>query len=291
MYVIFNAADVVEESYLALVSQESESATGLAAVTQNLHQPPPPPTLPYHPQPQASLHHHHHPQNQQLPNGRAAAPAGIATAPAVYHDTRPEQQRAQDLISRVCTTQFVQDPLEGGKSLTQLQPGEAEEKTNDAFYCGGDDAAEVEGLPDLVSAAYVSLYGFDKHPGNYRQTLVLKTMSKLPVTPGIQGGGGRGVAEAAGGAGDLPPPPSLKFPDLIHPSQNEPLKSHQQATFRLVKTGKSTSFFFVRCQRGNLKDGPKKREHQLSLGVPINQEDLLEIGLLHSLFSRDLFHL
>lgn len=77
MYVIFNAADVVEESYLALVSQESEVATGLAAVTQNLssssQQPPLPPTLPY-------------PPTRPQPNG---AP------PPVYHDTRPEQQRAQ----------------------------------------------------------------------------------------------------------------------------------------------------------------------------------------------------
>ena len=95
MYVIFNAADVVEESYLALVSQESETATGLAAVTQNLNNSQQPPTLPYH----------HHPQNG---------------APAVFHDTRPEQQRAQDYISRVCdSVQLPADPLQASNTSSR----------------------------------------------------------------------------------------------------------------------------------------------------------------------------
>ena len=108
MYVIFNAADVVEESYLALVSQESEVATGLDAVTQNLNnsQLPPPPPPPHHP----TLPYPLRPslQHQHLPNGGAAAPA-------VYHDTRPEQQRAQEYIERVCdSVQLPADPLQVG---------------------------------------------------------------------------------------------------------------------------------------------------------------------------------
>ena len=45
------------------------------------------------------------------------------------------------------------------------------------------------------------------------------------------------TAQTPGGSGG--PLSHLKISDLIHPSLNDPLKSQQQVTFRLVKTGRS----------------------------------------------------
>ena len=68
MYVIFPAVDVVDESYLSLVSQENEN---------------PPPT-------------------GLRPSPRSTPLVGPPhpIAPPTYHDTRPEQQRAEVEIAR-----------------------------------------------------------------------------------------------------------------------------------------------------------------------------------------------
>ena len=212
MYVIFPAADVVEESYLALVAQESEAPpTGLATVEQTA--PSLPPSAP-NPIPQALTH-----SPPQLVNSTATG----GSRP-IYHDTRQEQQRAQHYITQVTSDL---DPL--GKSLTQLQPASDGSFTdNDKFYFQDDQ----EPLPDLVSASIDSSGRPDsstrKHPGRFDHTIYMKTMANQPP-PNMLSSQGVDV---------MAPPSNLKFPDLIHPSINETLKTQQQSTFRLVKTSK-----------------------------------------------------
>ena len=65
MYVIFPAVDVVDESYLSLVAQENEN---------------PPPT--------------------GLRPSQNNTPAGPSPVPPTFHDTRPEQLRAEYEIAR-----------------------------------------------------------------------------------------------------------------------------------------------------------------------------------------------
>lgn len=111
MYVIFPAVDVVDESYLSLVSQENEH--------------PPPTGLRPSPRP---------------------SPACPSPAPPTFHDTRPEQERAEQEIARQ-NASIGSVPILVPK-LTQLQPPADRRDLPDSLYQGAEDIA----LPDLVPA-------------------------------------------------------------------------------------------------------------------------------------------
>ena len=99
MYVIFPALDVVDESYLALVSQENEN---------------PPPT--------------------GLRPSPYATPNCPSPAPPTFHDTRPEQERAEFEIARQNAAADAHVPII--PRLTQLQPPGDRRDLADSLYTG-----------------------------------------------------------------------------------------------------------------------------------------------------------
>jgi hypothetical protein len=100
MYVIFPAVDVVDESYLSLVSQENENPppTGLSTASRNSSCPVPVP-------------------------------------PPTFHDTRPEQEAAEIEIARQNAAADAHVPVI--PKLTQLQPSADTRDLPDSLYTGG----------------------------------------------------------------------------------------------------------------------------------------------------------
>jgi hypothetical protein len=204
MYVIFPAVDVVEESYFSLVAQENETPgpTGLRSSQDT----------PAHP---------------------------ITQPGPTYHDTRPEQDRAEAEIARQISADEPVIPR-----LTQLQPG-SDARPSDSLY---SPPALEPALPDLVPAYQGSSVKGQRSAQANRTPDVSRQYSGkvdhiLPMASSNAGhldpqmGGGSG---GAAGLASIAPARTLAIPirDLIHPSLCEPLKNQQQITFRLVKSGK-----------------------------------------------------
>lgn len=211
---IFPAADVVEESYLALVAQESEEPppTGLSTATTTSSSPPPPPPPPFDPDSfVASVPRQH--------QGPSTVNQNLPPAPPTYHDTRPEQQLAKARLQQQETPPIPR--------LTQLQPASAASERPDTFYFPTTDTA----LPDLVPAGPSFSFGstgITREPDVSRQYFgKVETIVKMASSGHLDPGGGTG--SGSGGSG-------VAVRDLIHPSLTEPLKGQQLVTFRLVKT-------------------------------------------------------
>ena len=127
MYVIFPAIDVVDESYLSLVAQENENPAPTGLRPSPYPTPSPVPPLP--------VSAHHHP---------AAAAAAIGPT---FHDTRPEQEAAEQEIARQNAAADSLVPII--PRLTQFQPPADPRDQPDSLY--SPPSAEPD-LPDLVPA-------------------------------------------------------------------------------------------------------------------------------------------
>ena len=127
MYVIFPAIDVVDESYLSLVAQENENPAPTGLRPSPYPTPSPVPPLP------VSAHHH------------PAAAAAIAGP--TFHDTRPEQEAAEQEIARQNAAADSLVPII--PRLTQFQPPADPRDQPDSLY--SPPSAEPD-LPDLVPA-------------------------------------------------------------------------------------------------------------------------------------------
>lgn len=208
MYVIFPALDVVDESYLALKSQENENppATGLRA--------------------SPSVH-----------------PAGPSPAPPTFHDTRPEQERAEFEIARQNAAADAQVPII--PHLTQLQPPNDRRDIPDSLYLPqGNDFNDFEdGLPDLVPA---SLFGTSQnvarnaHNPDVSRRRLQKVNAVIPMA-----NSNAGPLDSQADSSRPNRRAAVPIRDLIHPSLNEPLKSQQQVTFKLIKSGKHKMIMFL----------------------------------------------
>ena len=212
MYVIFPAIDVVDESYLALVAQENENppATGLRASPN-----PARPALP----------------SAALP-ARDPSPSGHPVAPT-FHDTRPEQARAELEIARQNAAADVELPLVIPR-LTQLQPPSDRREPPDSLYTPKADLA----LPDLVPAkSGLNQQRYQKVIPYFGQFFEELKMASAPNATGAPESGHPQPAHV-----DVRRP-VVPIRDLIHPTLREPLKSQQQVTFRLVKAGKTSIYF------------------------------------------------
>lgn len=204
MYVIFPAVDVIDESYLALVAQENENppSTGLRPSPRN-------------------------------------TPASPFPAPPTFHDTRPEQERAELEIARqnAAATADSQVPNIVIPKLTQLQPATDRKDLPDSLYTPLSDPA----LPDLVPADLSVAT-----PPDLRHKKLPKVNAVIPMASSNAGQYDSANANGGAGAAAGQRRPAVPIRDLIHPSLNEPLKSQQQVTFRLIKAGKKIQFEFSR---------------------------------------------
>lgn len=189
MYVIFPAVDVIDESYLALVAQENEipPSTGLRPSPRN-------------------------------------TPASPLPAPPTFHDTRPEQERAELEIARQNAAADSHVPVI--PRLTQLQPATDRKDIPDSLYTPLSDPA----LPDLVPAE-LSV----NSPPDLRHKKLPKVNAVIPMA---SSNAGQYDSPSSNGGATGARRPAVPIRDLIHPSLNEPLKSQQQVTFRLIKAGK-----------------------------------------------------
>ena len=205
MYVIYPAVEVVDESYLALIAKENAtpSATGLS------------------------------------PSPRVSVPS--SPAPPTFHDTRPEQERAELEIARQNAAEDAHVPVI--PKLTQLQPADdpcAEEP--DSLYA---PPTFEPTLPDLVPALLTQ--GQFHAPGLPRTRPDLSTavsprsysgkvLTEIPManteTSTLEPGGRR---------------PPVLIRDMKHPQLNEYIKGQQQITFKVVKGGRDIISFIVFC--------------------------------------------
>ena len=217
MYVIFPAIDVVDESYLSLVAQENENPppTGLRVSPRPVRPAPPSAALPAR-----------DPSQQPLQPGHPAP---------TFHDTRPEQARAEQEIARQNAAADAQVPLVIPR-LTQLQPPSDRREEPDSLYTPKADLA----LPDLVPAKTASAAGQTQQQPRYQKRIPYfgQFFEELKMAT-VPNAAGQPDSAHAGQPSHLEiRRPVVPIRDLIHPNLREPLKSQQQVTFRLVKAGK-----------------------------------------------------
>ena len=210
MYVIFPAIDVVDESYLSLVAQENEN---------------PPPT---------GLRPSPHPTPSPVPP--------VAHPGPTFHDTRPEQEAAEQEIARQNAAADSLVPVI--PRLTQFQPPADSRDQPDCLY--SPPSAEPD-LPDLVPALtqgqFHSPAGLtrtrpDVKPAASSRVYSGKVLTEIPMASSNE------EAPALETSTGIRKGRAVLLKHLKHPELNESLKSQQQVTFRLVKSGKRSVLSF-----------------------------------------------
>ena len=247
MYVIFPAADVVDESYFALVAQEQSEANPTGITSTSVR---------------SDL-------NEQ--EARRKREIEEQFQQRIYHSTVQEQIEAEVRIKSVEPSLFEDEHL---RSQIDALTGQ----TNNHLSIGGPSAAlraleaaqELFAVPDsgfqepnpgLNNNAFFPSTSVPTRP--QQSTVKVKPLSPLipaeepplplppppirvpgPLSPSQYEYSGRStvalmMAMTGGQDGAAGGGASFAVRDLIHPTLTEPLRQQQQTTFRLVKTGRT----------------------------------------------------